>query len=180
MDRNYRNGKVYCIRNTVNDEVYVGSTTQRLSKRMAKHREDFKNEKYKSNKLYLQMKEHGNDNFYIELIEECPVENIEQLRKKEGEYIRQLGTLNTAIAGRKKPEWIGENKEHLKNYQANHYQENKEKHQENMKRYREEHKEEIRAKKAEPITCECGSTFRRSDKGQHLRTKKHQEFINNK
>ena len=45
------------------------------------------------------MRDLGSDTFYIELLEECPVENIEQLRKKEGEYIRQLGTLNMSIAG---------------------------------------------------------------------------------
>ena len=30
--RNYQNGKIYCIRNYINDEIYVGSTTQALSK----------------------------------------------------------------------------------------------------------------------------------------------------
>ena len=25
--RNYENGKIYCIRNCINDEIYVGSTT---------------------------------------------------------------------------------------------------------------------------------------------------------
>ena len=40
--RNYQNGKIYCIRNTIDDDVYVGSTTQALSQRMEKHRSDFR------------------------------------------------------------------------------------------------------------------------------------------
>ena len=40
--RDYKNGKIYCIRNTLDDNIYVGSTTQPLSKRMVKHRCDAK------------------------------------------------------------------------------------------------------------------------------------------
>ena len=36
--RKYENGKVYCIRNNCDTDVYVGHTTQTLSKRMQKHR----------------------------------------------------------------------------------------------------------------------------------------------
>ena len=32
--------------------------------------------------------------FYIELLEDYPCQNREQLRAKEGEYIRKLSTLN--------------------------------------------------------------------------------------
>ena len=37
--KDYKNGKIYCIRNNIDDDLYVGSTTQPLCKRMAKHRE---------------------------------------------------------------------------------------------------------------------------------------------
>ena len=36
--KDYKNGKIYCIRNTIDDDIYVGSTTQPLSERMVKHR----------------------------------------------------------------------------------------------------------------------------------------------
>ena len=42
--KDYKNGKIYCIRNNINDDIYVGSTTQPLSKRMALHRQDAKKE----------------------------------------------------------------------------------------------------------------------------------------
>ena len=88
----YKNGKIYKILNAIDDDCYVGSTCQPLSKRMAKHRESMHNTVKKDRKLYAKMHELGVDNFYIELIEEFPCENIEQLRKREGESIRQFGS----------------------------------------------------------------------------------------
>ena len=90
----YKNGKIYKILNTIDDDCYVRSTCQPLSTRMAKHRMDMNSNVKKDRKLYIKMHELGIDKFYIELIEDCPCENKEQLRKKEGEYIRQLSTLN--------------------------------------------------------------------------------------
>ena len=40
--------------------------------------------------------------------------NKEQLRAKEGEYIRSLSTLNKRIEGRTMEEWRKDNDEHLK------------------------------------------------------------------
>ena len=126
MGKSHNNAKIYIIRNIVDDDTYVGSTVSRLSKRMSKHREDMRQETRKS-KLYEKMRELGNDKFDIELLEECPVENIEQLRKKEGEYIREKGTLKTSIAGRSKKEWVEENREERRYYLANYYKSNPEK-----------------------------------------------------
>lgn len=56
------------------------------------------------------MRELGVDHFYIELIEDYPCETIDQLRKKEGLYIREIGTLNLRVEGRTK-EHIEENKD---------------------------------------------------------------------
>ena len=40
--RSYANGRIYCIRNHIDDDIYVGATTQTLSKRMQKHKSDAK------------------------------------------------------------------------------------------------------------------------------------------
>ena len=93
-------GKIYKILNNVNDDVYIGSTCQSLSKRMAKHRESVNSVYKKHRPLYAKMRELGVINFYIELIIEYPCENLEQLHAVEGQYIRSQGTLNAAIAGR--------------------------------------------------------------------------------
>ena len=107
----YKNGKIYSIRNTIDDDIYVGSTTQPLCKRMAAHKN---NSKFKPHyKLYTKMDEVGLDNFYIELIEKYPCENKEELRKREGFFIREMGTLNSCIAGRSKKDWTIDNHEHV-------------------------------------------------------------------
>ena len=112
--KDYKNGKIYCIRNNIDDDLYVGSTTQPLSKRMAYHRKDAKKEINMHYMLYSKFNEIGIENFYIELIEDCPCETLEQLRKREGHYIREMGTLNGLIAGRTDKEYRDDNKEHYK------------------------------------------------------------------
>ena len=108
--KNFQNGKIYCIRNEVNDDIYVGSTTQPLSKRMVKHRCEAK-QRPENMKITSMMNLWGIENFYIELLEEYPCDNIEQLNKKEGEWIRKLGTLNSKIQGRTHAEYYKEVKE---------------------------------------------------------------------
>ena len=64
-----------------------------LSKRMVKHRSHAKT---KPDFLPLTkfMNEIGIEHFYIELVEDYPCINKEHLNKREGELIRELGTLN--------------------------------------------------------------------------------------
>ena len=88
MSNKYHNSKIYAIRNKLNNEVYVGSTSIELCKRMVKHR-CMANKKPEASPLHTYMKENGIENFYIELIEEYKCENVEQLRKREGEIIRE-------------------------------------------------------------------------------------------
>ena len=97
--KDFKNGRIYCIRNTIDDDIYVGSTCQPISKRMAKHRDSMK-EVNRNTKIFTRMRDIGVDNFYIELIEECPCDNLEQLRRREGHFIREMATLNQHIAGR--------------------------------------------------------------------------------
>ena len=96
----YDKAKIYQLVNDITDDVYIGSTCQPLSKRMAEHRNSMKSNRDKNVKLYQKMNEIGAENFRIELIKECPCENIEQLRAIEGKYIREMGTLNRQVAGR--------------------------------------------------------------------------------
>ena len=101
---NYQDGKIYKVVNKLNSEIYVGSTTLDLEKRMIKHKCDAKQRPHLS-KFYTYMSELGIDDFDIELIEKCPCENKEELRKREGEIIQEMATLNQRIAGRTTAEY---------------------------------------------------------------------------
>lgn len=78
-------GSVYKIVNTQNDYVYVGSTKQTLSRRMATHRSACKRGNNK--KLYKMMRRIGVEHFKIVLLEIVEFEDIYELRKKEDDYI---------------------------------------------------------------------------------------------
>jgi len=94
---NYQDGQIYTIRcRTDNTLIYVGSTTMTLSRRMAYHRGNGK-----INKTAFYTCVNGKwDDWYIELYEVYPCENKQELCKREGEIIREIGTLNSKISGR--------------------------------------------------------------------------------
>ena len=61
------------------------------------------------------MLKYGIEHFYIELLEEFPCENSNQLEKREGELTRELkASLNKTIAGRTMEEYKAEKAEKLK------------------------------------------------------------------
>ena len=53
----YGNGRIYCIRNLVSDDIYVGSTTQPFSKRMQKHRSSMTSERDGNMLIYQKMRD---------------------------------------------------------------------------------------------------------------------------
>ena len=205
----YNNAKVYCIRNYTDNDLYVGSTCQPLSKRMADHRIAMNNKRDFNIQLYVKMREIGAENFYIELLEEYPCKNKEQLRAKEGEYIRNLSTLNKRIEGRTVEEWRKDNEEQLKEhykeyyitnkpkiqeYKIQHYNENKTKIQaykkeyseknkkrllEKSKKYYEDNKAKVKLRINVKVNCECGEEISKSNLLRHQRSRKHQEALNN-
>ena len=139
MPVDYQEGKIYKIYNTINDDIYVGSTTQKLCERMRHHRCS------RNRLIHKAFIDLGVKNFFIELIEKCPCNDKDELRKKEGEYIRSLKpSLNMRIEGRNKTEYYIDNKEHLLQLMNKYNENNKEHVREYMKQYRETNKECIR------------------------------------
>ena len=185
----YSNGKIYCIRNYITDDVYVGSSCQSLCKRLSWHKSSI-NKKTKQNfPLYIKMRELDKINFYIELLENYPCTNKEELRAREGHYIREMGTLNKYIAGRTPEERQPQKNERTKQDRLN----NPEKYRAKDKEKYEKHKEKIKDKARENYyknkddtnnrralnitTCECGTTCRKDALKQHERSNKHQEYL---
>ena len=184
MSQDFKNGKIYKITNDYNDDVYVGSTCDLLTKRFSNHKRSSKTEKKQNRPIYKLMNEIGFERFRIELIEECPSHDKYQLRQREGHYIRKFGTLNKNIAGNivdtkeYHKEYRENNKEHFKDYDTKYYIENKEKIQEHKKEYYIENKEKIQEHNKEKITCTvCGSIVCKSVLSRHIKSFKHQELM---
>lgn len=86
-------GKIYKIINQVNNKVYIGCTVSSLEKRFYEHLYRCFKTDYKS-KLYNSIKKYGEENFTIELIEECDVNKIYEIEKK---YIEQYNSFKNGL-----------------------------------------------------------------------------------
>ncbi len=139
---NYQNGKIYTIRNR-NDStlIYVGSTTTSLCLRMAEHRK--MSLKCCENKFYSKIEDWKD--WYIELYEIYPCNSKEELFKREGEVIREIGTLNSRIAGRTDKEWREDNVDNIRYKNKQNYEQNKEYYTIYNRNYRENNQDKIRA-----------------------------------
>jgi hypothetical protein len=81
--------------------------------------------------------------WYIELYENYPCENKEQLIKREGEIIREIATLNKRIAGRTQKEWVLDNKHKMDQYYKEYREKNKNKIKEHKKEFYETNKDKL-------------------------------------
>ena len=148
----YQNGKIYIVRNSVNDLTYIGSTCQSLSQRMAQHRVDTKKNKKNHMKLHKLMNELNVENFYIELMEFYPCNTREELFKKEGECIRQhKPLLNSKIQGRTDKEYREDIRDELLMKKKKHYEQNREHYLQKVKVYSIANKRTFRCKKERKI-----------------------------
>ena len=134
---NYQNGKVYSIRSYQTENIYIGSTTVALSKRLQKHKSGLKTYEKNGKKFTSSYQLLHYDDCYIELIENVPCDNKEELLAREGHYIRSMDCVNKI----KHPEGLTpeEMREHKKKYDN----ENKEAIAERRKKYRDENREAI-------------------------------------
>lgn len=80
-------GRIYIIKNKVNNKVYIGKTIQNIKDRWYKHLDKWSN----CTKLKSAMNELGRNNFYIEILED----NISysSLDNKEKYYIEQYNSI---------------------------------------------------------------------------------------
>lgn len=98
----YENGKIYKLVNTVDDNIYIGSTHQPLTFRLSLHKS---HGKIKNSKVYRHLNSIGFSNVRIELIEEYPCTCKKELEDRERYWIENLKpTLNKNIPSRTKEE----------------------------------------------------------------------------
>ena len=84
---NYANSKVYKLVSSIDNKIYIGSTTQLLSMRLAKHKDDAKNRPYPAHRHFNTI---GWDTVRIILIETVNCFNREQLNQREQYWIDLL------------------------------------------------------------------------------------------
>jgi group I intron endonuclease len=87
---------VYCIKNRINDKIYVGVTSKTLKQRFNWHIRDCKVGKPK--KLYDAMRELGIDNFYAEFLSETDAASVKQT---EEYYINLFDSYENGYNGSK-------------------------------------------------------------------------------
>jgi group I intron endonuclease len=193
MSKDYSKGKIYKIVNNIDDEIYVGSTTQPLYKRMENHRRNCRNEKKQSRRIYSHMLEHGIHNFKIILIEEYPCKNKMELERRERHFIEVMKSkLNTNLPTRTDREYYQDNKEYIKEKSRKYHHDNREDIKIKKKQYYEANKhallskqhekylmnrEQITQRRKEKVVCECGSEVRKDGLSEHRKTTKHQQMM---
>ena len=87
MKVDYSKGKIYKITNDYNNDIYVGSTCDLLTKRFSYHKNDYRKERCQNMPIYKLMNEIGFERFRIELIEDYPCQDAYQLRQREGHFM---------------------------------------------------------------------------------------------
>ena len=199
---NYQNGKIYKIESIEGKCMYIGSTCQKLSMRLAQHRREMKTNSYCTSRKVLKY-----EDAKIYLIELHPCNIREELLRKEGEYIKILDCVNKNVAGRTSKEyqidnkeklkiihknWKLKNKEKIKDYMSEYIKKNEEKIKIQTKKYRTDNKEKlkiiytnyrnankekIKEHKLRVCECECGKSYTHTHKSRHMKSKKHLNFI---
>jgi len=177
----YSKGVIYMLEPIVQYEagdVYYGSTTQPLYKRLFQH----KQKRGDTNSKHL-FEKYGN-NIKIVLVKAFPCNSKQELFAEEGKYIRENKCVNRCIAGRSQAEYYQDHKEEIKAYKTEYYQEHKEekkasyqKHKEEIKQTNKEYHQEHKAERNQKITCECGCIVIKRDLNRHKRSKKHIQLL---
>lgn len=80
-------GIIYVIKNDINDKLYVGKTITTLANRWLHHKDDY--QKYDWH-LYRAMRKYGIEHFWIEKLEDCADEVINE---REKYWIKELKAL---------------------------------------------------------------------------------------
>jgi hypothetical protein len=175
--------QIYKISSDYCDKFYIGSTRD-FTSRKNRHKSSCNNSNYANHnyKIYQTIRNnHGWESWNMVCIE--IMENTTKLEAeiKEEEWRMKLkATLNSQRATRghmtvqeQKKQHYAENRDNYKQ----HYQENKDYFKEYNKQYYQKNKEQLRAQANEKFDCQCGGKFVYGSKSTHLKTKKHQLYL---
>jgi hypothetical protein len=164
-------GYIYKIQPTVEhqpEEVYIGSTTQKLNVRLSKHKSDYGrylNNKYHNISVFKIFDKYGLNNIEIVLLQELEFNDKKELTNLEGVYIKNNQCVNKHIMGRTDKQYREDHKNTLKKYFEEYYVDNKDR---------------ISDLKKEKIICNiCNCSIRKNEFSRHCKSIKHQQALNN-
>jgi hypothetical protein len=197
MENNkYQRGKIYKIICNETGLVYIGSTTEpTLARRLAGHKGSYKSYLNGKGNNVLSFKVLENDNYYIELICNAPCNSRDELNAIEGKYIRENECVNKKIEGRTKKQYYIDNSDKIKQYRidntdkikqykkqyrtdnADKIKQYRTDNADKIKQYRTDNADKIKQYKNEKHNCECGGQYTNTNKSTHLKSKKHQKYI---
>ena len=180
--------KIYQIKDNTNDNIYIGSTCGSLNQRLSRHKSDYKRflkGLFHNVKSFDILK---NNNYKIELLENCEIKTKQELLERERYYIETNECLNKNIPGRCDKQYYNDNKDKLKNRHKEYYDDNKDKiiikkreyYEKNKDKLNNRHKEynnKNKDKLNEKFDCPCGGNYSYSAKARHIKTAKHQNFL---
>ena len=186
----YANGKIYKLVSNMTDKIYIGSTTQPLSKRKFTHKADYNfwlsgKRRYVSSFEIFQV---GGD-IEIVLIEEFPCASKIELESRERFHIENNVCVNRFIPAQTHEERLEKakayreankeqkgayreaNKEAIAKQTKDYREANKEAIREHLKAYYKANRETIRAKVKERVNCpHCNKELNRGSLSGHIKT----------
>lgn len=201
----YKNGKIYKLVSCENEKCYIGSTAVvNLDKRLKQHFNAYTKYK-KNNGSYLTSFEIMKyEDCKIILLEEYPCDTEDELKQREGQWIKCENCVNKMISGRNKKEYYQDRKKYLKtyykkyemrtkkyqkkyretnkddivDYKKQYYIKNKVKISEEKKQKYQENKNQIRVDQKKKMKCECGSIISKSSYYSHMKSTYHNKIVN--
>ena len=126
------------------------------------------------------------DDAKIELIESSLFTNKTELIQKEGLYQNQFKniTVNIQIAGRSRTDYYNDNKEIICQKVKQYNENNIDKVQAYQKQWYDKNKSEvietIKIKREIKETCDCGGTYSKCRRSEHIKRNKHLSYLNSK
>jgi len=181
MEEKYSSGKIYILSNDKTQDVYVGSTTTELYKRLYQHKVARNAER-----TCMSAKLFENDAVVsIKLLETYPCKSKLELNLRENHWIQQTPNvinrvLNPGVEDRKahRKAYLEANAERFREanlaYKAEHKEESALQH----KLWAEANKEHIKEQKNEKVMCEkCNRLISRGSMYRHVKTKEHTDGV---
>ena len=137
-------GIIYKIECNETGEVYYGSTTKTLNKRITEHKSSCKGWKLGKYNFITSFNIIDRGNYSYSLIETVECEDRKQLEARERYYIENNECVNRNVPTRTQKEYNDLKKDNKKEYDKKYRQHNADKKKANDKAYSELHKEQKR------------------------------------